>query len=49
MLATLLILVFWYPLKKGKVQENERILAERRAAAGPVSAEGPHADGKTEG
>ena len=34
LLGTLLILVFWYPLKKDMVKENERILAERRAAAG---------------
>lgn len=34
LLGTLLILIFWYPLKKDKVAENERILAQRRAAAG---------------
>ncbi|MFP5416102.1 MAG: MFS transporter [Actinomycetes bacterium] len=34
LIGTLLCLVFWYPLKKNKVAENERILRERRQEAG---------------
>lgn len=30
--GTALALIFWYPLKKATVKENERILAERRGA-----------------
>ncbi|WP_232549155.1 MFS transporter [Propioniciclava soli] len=40
LLGTLLVLIFWYPLRKNVVRENEAILAERRAAVpGTVAAD----------